>query len=612
MYSSRPIRVGVSPIACLVAAIITLTAMPASAQRRALFRDDPGSPSANRPASNGLRVVVRSRPTDVDLTMLREPAAAPRGFGAPVAAAARSVALNLFQDADYVAALDHMESVSASSYAWVGDVIGQPGSQVVLAVADGVFTGKVSVGTTSFSIVPDGSGGYSINEIDATQLPRRDDDAVPGVAAAQAPQPDGTLTTAAAADAGDVFELLIYYTTAAKNAAGGAAAMNSHITLAVAEMNSAFQNSGIAVRAHLAASVESGYVETGSTLTDLRALKASTSVKQLRDQYAADLVAMVTTESTDGFGGRGDLKATTGQDSDNAFSVEGFYSYIAGIYDLAHEVGHNFGGHHEPGNGCPGLFSYSCGYTDFSHQFYDIMSYGLNCTRCTRANYFSSPLANYNGFPTGTSTQDNARTMSSTRVSVANYRVGGATSVTLGAPTGFTATASGSAVTLAWNAPASGVPTAYIIEAGTATGLANLANFNTGSTSLRYSTSGVGNGSYYVRVKATDGVTVSPASNEALLVVGGCSAAPAAPASLTSSVNARTVTLTWGAAAGATSYIVEAGTTAGSANAAVVDNGASTSLVAPGVGAGTYFVRVKARNACGTSGSSNEATVIVR
>jgi hypothetical protein len=37
----------------------------------------------------------------------------------------------------------------------------------------------------------------------------------------------------------------------------------------------------------------------------------------------------------------------------------------------------------------------------------------------------------------------------------------------------------------------------------------------------------------------------------------------------------------------------------------------ATSYYAPGVGAGTYFVRVRGKNACGVSAASNEIAVVV-
>jgi hypothetical protein len=55
---------------------------------------------------------------------------------------------------------------------------------------------------------------------------------------------------------------------------------------------------------------------------------------------------------------------------------------------------------------------------------------------------------------------------------------------TSGAPTNLVASVVGSTVTLAWTAPNGGDPvSSYVIEAGTATGLANLASFSTGNAS---------------------------------------------------------------------------------------------------------------------------------
>ena len=182
------------------------------------------------------------------------------------------------------------------------------------------------------------------------------------------------------------------------------------------------------------------------------------------------------------------------------------------------------------------------------------------------------------------------------------------------APATFSATASGSSVFLAWMTPAVGPsPITYILEAGSAPGSANLANLATGSTATTFSASGVGSGTYYVRVRGANPYGVGPASPEATVVVGSsCTGPPSTPTGFSHSVAGQTVTLTWNASAGATSYVLEGGSTPGSSNLAVLDTGnVNTGLVVPGVGPGTYFVRVRARNVCGLSGPSNETTVLV-
>jgi hypothetical protein len=82
---------------------------------------------------------------------------------------------------------------------------------------------------------------------------------------------------------------------------------------------------------------------------------------------------------------------------------------------------------------------------------------------------------------------------------------------------------------------------------------------------------------------------------------------------LTSTVNGSAVTLSWTASpfgAAPTSYIVEAGTSPGASNVFNGNVGAGTTLTAA-VGAGTYYVRVRAANDAGTSAPSNELTLAI-
>jgi predicted phage tail protein len=74
-------------------------------------------------------------------------------------------------------------------------------------------------------------------------------------------------------------------------------------------------------------------------------------------------------------------------------------------------------------------------------------------------------------------------------------------------------------VALEWAAPALGTAASYVIEAGSATGLSNLAVFNTGTTALTASFGGVPSGTYYVRVRAVNALGASVVSNERTIVV---------------------------------------------------------------------------------------------
>jgi hypothetical protein len=178
-------------------------------------------------------------------------------------------------------------------------------------------------------------------------------------------------------------------------------------------------------------------------------------------------------------------------------------------------------------------------------------------------------------------------------------------------PLGLTASASGSSVTLSWTAPDAGAaPTDYVIEAGSAPGLADLANFSTGDAVTVFTASGVGAGRYYVRLRSANAAGRSTPSGETLLIVGGaCGGAP----TLSSQVVGSTVTLQWTATGGAGSYQLEAGSVSGSSNLVNVDTGsAQTTFIATGVGAGTYFVRIRASTSCGRTAPSNEVVVVVR
>jgi hypothetical protein len=104
----------------------------------------------------------------------------------------------------------------------------------------------------------------------------------------------------------------------------------------------------------------------------------------------------------------------------------------------------------------------------------------------------------------------------------------------------------------------------------------------------------------------------APASSTTTITIEPTCTTPPAPAGLTVSVSGSTVTIRWTASADATSYVLQAGSSSGGSNLASSDVGNVTSYVATGVGNGTFYIRVRAKNACDDlSPASNEVTVVV-
>jgi subtilisin-like proprotein convertase family protein len=183
------------------------------------------------------------------------------------------------------------------------------------------------------------------------------------------------------------------------------------------------------------------------------------------------------------------------------------------------------------------------------------------------------------------------------------------------APIGLAASVSGSTVMLRWRPAISGArPTGYILEAGSTPGDSNVFVLPLGDLSASFTARNVKGGTYFVRVRASNAGGPSEASNEAKVVVGDCTAPPSAPNGLSFSLNGSAVVLTWEASkSGPTSYIIETETGSDGNSPGVVDTGSlKTTFTAEDVPPGTYFVRVRARNACGGSARSEKVTVVVR
>src|SRR5262245_49245211 len=147
-----------------------------------------------------------------------------------------------------------------------------------------------------------------------------------------------------------------------------------------------------------------------------------------------------------------------------------------------------------------------------------------------------------------------------------------------GAPSNLRSTVTGSTVRLDWDGPPEPV-SRFLIEAGSAATLSDLARVDTGSSVPSLIVHNVPDGAYYVRVRAigSDGIP-GPASAEIIVRVGACGAPPLAPADLTATVNGSQVFLSWTAPAGGDpprSYVVVAGSAPALTDVGMFDTGAA-------------------------------------
>lgn len=175
---------------------------------------------------------------------------------------------------------------------------------------------------------------------------------------------------------------------------------------------------------------------------------------------------------------------------------------------------------------------------------------------------------------------------------------------------------SGRALFMEWDPPSGGDPvTSYLVEAGSAPGVANLAVLPL--SAVRSFSTGVPVGTFWLRVRAVNGEGSGDASEDIGLVMGasnGCVGLPLAPGPLGATINGSLVAFSWGAPASGvspTSYVLYAGTASGRTDIVSFNTGSTATSWGGAAPPGTYYVRVAARTACGVGPLSNEVLVAV-
>ncbi|HZN71140.1 MAG TPA: discoidin domain-containing protein [Micromonosporaceae bacterium] len=178
-------------------------------------------------------------------------------------------------------------------------------------------------------------------------------------------------------------------------------------------------------------------------------------------------------------------------------------------------------------------------------------------------------------------------------------------------PPNLQATPGNASVTLSWSASTSGSPTSYRIYRGTKSdGEANTPVGTTNGTTRTFTDTGLQNNrQYFYFVQAYNAVGGSPLSNEVSATPAATGTVPAPPGGVVANAGNASVGLSWNASAGATGYSVYRGTTPGGQGTTAIADPTTTSFTDTGLVNGTtYYYKVRARNASGTSPLSAEAS----
>lgn len=255
-----------------------------------------------------------------------------------------------------------------------------------------------------------------------------------------------SLTNASVDDSVTIDLLMLYSDNAEQWASSSSSVTNisSAISLAMLQAQAVLDNSSTGIELRLVHVYETNYNEDDSGISGGDHLRRLTQnpdapvfdsedghdgymeeVHGLREQYGADLVALLLSEpNTGGIAWR---LSSTGGSPQLGFSVNRIQQGNLG-YTLIHEIGHNMGNVHSrtqnenAASESGGLFHYSAGYQDTLVNFHTIMAYadGLQ-----EAPIFSSPDLTFNGSPAGTNNSqtphNNTRSVKEIKRTIAGY-----------------------------------------------------------------------------------------------------------------------------------------------------------------------------------------------
>jgi hypothetical protein len=402
--------------AVLVLAILGMVPLTVSAQDR-------GRPLWEVVAADGVPErapeVVSSRVVRINVTALTSSANARFSLSMP--------------DGETVLVVRRREERQPGSVlVWYGQIDADPHSSVTLAVSKAVVVGTVrSSRGALYRLRYWRDDLHVIERLDPRRFPRESEPRSASRNVLQAIELD-----TCASDSGKEIDVMVLYTDDARMAAGGVDAMIATVYLAVGETNQSYIDSKVRQRLRLVHVAEVDYTETADPVADRAALQSTTDgvldgVHALRDQHAADIVALLT--ETGRCGASYIMTTVSNTFEDHAFAAVSRHCAMSNL-TFGHELGHIMSARHDrfadPIEDSP--YSYNHAHlqpqpTGAEEPWRTIMAVDEGCqaveVSCNRIAYWSNPRVKVGGDDTGVKLrEDNHRTLNNTALTVANFR----------------------------------------------------------------------------------------------------------------------------------------------------------------------------------------------
>ena len=399
--------------------LLAVLVAPAPLAQPTLFSPTPAS-LALTPEQEGRLRQLQAEPGVSAIDLVRADAAVLREQG--------PVRLTLPGRAEAVLAPSRFERRAADDASWAGR--DGAASQAVLVARRGWVTGSIWHDGAVYEVRPLGGGLHALFRLDTSVFRDHDDGALPGEDREDRvppPPPAGTAGGSAAGSASPTIDVIVAYTSQVSAVYADPVAFAQ---AAVDASNTASDNSAVQPRLRLVHAYETPGASSGATGTDLPNVQGQTDgtfdeVHALRDQYGADLVALIgPSSSVYGSCGRGYINSS----ASSAFTVTA-YDCAVGNLSFAHELGHNMGLRHNPeADGSTTPYAYGHGKlqnaTGGEDSWRTVMSYsGCSTSPCTRLPQWSNPDVVVRGSASGDrDLRDNARVIDERGATVAAFR----------------------------------------------------------------------------------------------------------------------------------------------------------------------------------------------